>query len=273
MLKPQCIYASSINPFVNLAYEHHLFQKTALPCLLLYRNRKSVIIGRNQNPWLETNPQLLKQRQIDLVRRYSGGGTVYHDLGNVNYCYMTSRRDFTRLYAIQTLCSMLKERGLDVSVNDRHDLLLGGKKISGSAFKIAKDRAYAHGTMLLNADLSDVRNLLQSAKQIKLTHGTESVRSPVANLELDHTTFMRAASTAFGCEIPKTVDEDEALAIPEVRASAESLQTWTWMYGQTPRFQVELWGGYEASIVRGIIDSVRKDSIDIRHPLLATRFQ
>ncbi|ORY73387.1 hypothetical protein BCR37DRAFT_232641 [Protomyces lactucae-debilis] len=269
----RCIIAASTNPYVNLAYEHHLFQHTKLPCLLLYRNRKSVVVGRNQNPWLETDPKLLAKNKVDLVRRYSGGGTVYHDLGNVNYCYMTTRRDFTRLFAIQTICEMLEAKGKDVCVNDRHDLLLSGKKVSGSAFKIAKERAYAHGTMLLSADLASVSPFLQSAKRIHLTHGTESVRSPVANLEIDHNEFMLAASHAFGCMSPQTVIEKEALAISDVREAAESLQSWAWMYGQTPRFKVQLEDSYEASIVRGRVDAVYKDGEAVPHPLISEPFQ
>lgn len=129
--------------------------------LLLYRNSSCVIIGRNQNPWTEVNIKLLNESKIPLIRRKSGGGTVFHDLGNTNYCVMMPRDVFKRSTSVTMIADALSNLDIPAKVNSRYDIVLGDKKISGSAYKIANDKSYHHGTMLIDTDLGHLRNILK----------------------------------------------------------------------------------------------------------------
>lgn len=123
--------------FTNLAYEEYLFQKQfrlfKSPILFLWRNRPSVVIGRFQNPWIEVNVPVAKANSINIARRVSGGGTVYHDLGNLNISFITSRKDYNRKKNLGIICDVVKELipEANVFVNGRDDIILNDKwKIS-----------------------------------------------------------------------------------------------------------------------------------------------
>ena len=137
--------------------------------LLLYRNSSCVIIGRNQNPWIEANMNTVYNKsinnsnelQIPLIRRKSGGGTVYHDLGNTNYCVMMPRSEFKRSTSVTMVSQALEQLDIPASVNSRYDIVIGDKKISGSAYKIANNKSYHHGTMLIDTDLKVLGDALK----------------------------------------------------------------------------------------------------------------
>jgi lipoate-protein ligase A len=151
-----------IDPWINLAFEEYLFRKKELMnVLLLYRNSSSVIIGRNQNPWIEANIKLLNELKIPLIRRMSGGGTVFHDLGNTNYCVMMPREKFKRSTSVTMIANALQNLDIPAKVNSRYDIVLGDKKISGSAYKIANNKSYHHGTMLIDTDISQLYDALK----------------------------------------------------------------------------------------------------------------
>jgi lipoate-protein ligase A len=151
-----------IDPWINLAFEEYLFRKKELMnVLLLYRNSSSVIIGRNQNPWIEANIKLLNELKIPLIRRMSGGGTVFHDLGNTNYCVMMPREEFKRSTSVTMIANALQNLDIPAKVNSRYDIVLGDKKISGSAYKIANNKSYHHGTMLIDTDISQLYDALK----------------------------------------------------------------------------------------------------------------
>lgn len=203
------IYQShSLDPYVNLSIEHFLLENAPADSsiLFLYVNRPCVVIGRNQNPWLETNlraiqndrvrdPEGLRSDGEDVlyVRRRSGGGAVYHDEGNLNYSVISPRTSFTRNKHVEMVVRALHRIGAtSTSVNDRHDIVMSlgeeeneiPRKISGSAFKLTRNRALHHGTCLL--DTPNIDNLgffLRSpARDYIKAKGVESVRSPVANI-------------------------------------------------------------------------------------------
>lgn len=258
----QMFISNSNSPEVNLAFEHYLFENSQLPCLLLYRNRPSVIIGRNQNPWLEADLSHLEAHDIGLFRRYSGGGTVYHDLGNTNYCYMMPRQEFDRDTTAQRLVTALRSAGLDVALNARHDVIVntasGWKKCSGSAYKISKDRAYAHGTMLLSSNLETLGPALRARDWGIKGNGVESVRSKVSNLGIEHELFCALVSDAFEMD-PQSVKEVEMIEMPGVKESIQQLQSLNWKYEQTPPFtQLFCVNGLQIlmSIRRGRIESI-----------------
>lgn len=205
------IYQSlSSDPFVNLSIEHFLLENAPSDsCILfLYINRPCVVIGRNQNPWLETNLQALQNDRrasnrssadgVLYVRRRSGGGAVFHDEGNLNYSVISPRSTFTRNKHAEMVVRALHRIGAtNTSVNDRHDIVMASeaegsgasseplmRKISGSAFKLKSQRALHHGTCLL--DCPNIHNigsfLRSSARDYIKGKGVESVRSPVGNV-------------------------------------------------------------------------------------------
>lgn len=164
-----------------------------------------MVIGRNQNPWRETNVFALRQHDIPLIRRKSGGGTVYHDLGNVNYSVMMPSTVFDRDEHALMICSainpILAAKGNNVRVNERHDIVdKFGRKVSGSAYKLQRQKSYHHGTMLLSSKLENLRGMLRRDKaemgEID-SSGVESVHSSVANLSIGISEFIKAVTHKF----------------------------------------------------------------------------
>ncbi|OGM41808.1 putative lipoyltransferase and lipoate-protein ligase [Aspergillus bombycis] len=198
------VYQSlSTDPYVNLSIEHFLLENAPpdSSILFLYVNQPCVVIGRNQNPWHETNLLALQndresntQGKNDnsalLVRRRSGGGAVYHDEGNLNYSVISPRTTFTRNKHAEMVVRALHRVGAtNTSVNDRHDIVMSigqsqPRKISGSAFKLTRHRALHHGTCLLDTpNIHRLGSFLRSpARDYIKAKGVESVRSPVANV-------------------------------------------------------------------------------------------
>lgn len=204
------IYQSrSTDPYVNLSIEHFLLENAPADSsiLFLYINRPCVVIGRNQNPWLETDLRALyNDRRRDAVpddaavyvRRRSGGGAVFHDEGNLNYSVISPRGPFTRnKHAEMVVRGLHRVGAVDTSVNERHDIVMTSpeeshgdsneplaRKVSGSAFKLTRHRALHHGTCLLDSpNIHDLGRFLRSpARGYIQAKGVESVRSPVANV-------------------------------------------------------------------------------------------
>ncbi|ORY90879.1 hypothetical protein BCR35DRAFT_108826 [Leucosporidium creatinivorum] len=253
------IYVSdSHNPWFNLAFEDWIFRKTdpRAVVLYMYRNDPSVIIGRNQNPWKEINLHQLNDLGIPFVRRKSGGGTVYHDLGNTNYCVFVPREQFERRINAELVARALNEVKIPANVNERNDICVEGFKVSGSAFKLVNARAYHHGTMLIDAKLGDLRGVLGTTKHTLITKGVPSVSSPVRNLvqwnsDFGHEKFVGAVSEEF----KKTYGEFEEVQVTRVNESelerneyvkgvSDELQSWDWQWGSTPEFTHDIEGSF-----------------------------
>ena len=270
----QSYMSTSHDPYLNLSIEHYLLQRSApdSALLFLYRNRPSVIIGRNQNPWLEVNLALLNESgdrpeteppglgTVDLVRRRSGGGTVFHDEGNVNWTIICPSSKFTRDKHAEMVVRALRFCGVDRSrVNERHDLVLdqgphsgdsdpddnhvtpythmdkdGPRplKVSGSAYKLTRNRALHHGTCLLSSpNLNIIPHYLHSpAKRFITARGVESVSSPVGNILVEEKSFIEAVSDQFASMYPTQekprLEEvgEELLAVDEIRKGFDELK-------------------------------------------------
>jgi lipoate-protein ligase A len=197
----QVFFSNSHNPYFNLAFEDYLFKNLKnIPILFFYINQPSIIIGRAQNPWLECNLELMKENNILLARRQSGGGAVYHDLGNLNFSILSPLLPIN--YFNKDLNLNLIKKSLSdfqipsdlISIGPRHDLWVNYKnsnyKFSGCAFRQTKDKAFHHGTLLLNTDLAALTNYLTPSllfknlenKDLEKIKGVKSVKSPVLNL-------------------------------------------------------------------------------------------
>lgn len=214
LARPLQIYHSpSTNPYLNLSIEHHLLQHTHpdSTILFLYANSPCVVIGRNQNPWLETNLRQLRHDSIALVRRRSGGGTVFHDLGNMNWSVICPPALFDRDRHAEMVTRALRKLGVrGARVNERHDIVMdvveGERrtgtstfKVSGSAYKLTRTRSLHHGTCLLSVgDLGRVGRLLRSpAEGFIKARGVESVRSPIRNVGVGREEFVDAVVGEF----------------------------------------------------------------------------
>ena len=201
------LLSDSYDPWFNLAVEDCIFREmTTQRVLFLWRNAETVVIGQAQNPWKECNTRRMEEDGIRLARRSSGGGAVFHDLGNTCFTFMAGKPEYDKSVSTGIILNALKTLGIDASASGRNDLVVqtpeGERKISGSAYRETVDRGFHHGTLLLNADLSRLANYLNPDVKKLQAKGITSVRSRVANLNefvpgIDHQQISTAVAEAF----------------------------------------------------------------------------
>ena len=239
---------------VNLALEEHVLRNrmSADDLLLFYINAPSIIIGRNQNTIEEVNSEVVLDRGITVVRRISGGGAVYHDLGNLNFSFMTPsvHGRFNR-YELFTrpVIEVLHDLGVPAELGGRNDILAGGRKISGNAQFARPDRMFSHGTLLFDSNLDDVTAALIPKPGKVESKGVKSIRSRVANIseflsapitvtELRERIIERIFGTRDRSMVP-TLELTDA-DWDEVRALVErKYGSWDWNYGENPPCNVQ----------------------------------
>jgi len=241
------------DPFVNLAWEEYLLRKRpdAEWNVFLYRDRPSVVIGRNQNPWTESAPECWNGMGAPVARRVSGGGTVVHDLGNANLTVIGPRRHYDPRRHILLLRDVLRAWGApDADEDDRQSLFIDGRKISGSAFMLTARRALQHGTLLLRADLDRLRRWLVPGLSGVETHAQPSRRVPVMNLaerlpnaawEHFRATVIRTVQAHFAetgaCPAGGVkVEKMDPAAVPDLGEFLARYRSWKWRFGRTPEF-------------------------------------
>lgn len=193
------IYTSHIRcVFSNLLLEDYLLHNTNSEqvCLLFYQNEDSVVIGRNQALFAEMD---IDDIQWKIVRRFSGGGAVFHDAGNINYSVIMPRSIFDRRWAAEMVCEGLRDLNSKITLNGRSDICLESYKCGGSAYRIIKDKAYHHGTLLLSADLSKLKRALTPSVVIVEKPSVQSVVSKVVNFSpiIDNAEFIDRVSRKF----------------------------------------------------------------------------
>lgn len=252
MAKLKVFLSDSFNPHLNLATEEWIFHNLdpSQQVLFLWRNEETVVIGRNQNPWSECNLAKMKTDQVHLARRTTGGGAVFHDLGNTNFTFLSPKESYKRDNNVQIIFDALKGFGITGEASGRNDLLIpfhdGPRKFSGSAYREKKDRAFHHGTLLLHADLTRLGNYLTPNPKKLQAKGKESVRARVANLNevvesIKHDNIVESMVASFE-KFYGTKAEIEPLTmtslqqIPELKAQYDSLSSWDWLYGSTLEF-------------------------------------
>lgn len=175
------------DPYYNLAFEEYVLKNyTDDDYLILWQNENTIVMGLHQNPYEEINMAKAEELQVNIVRRSTGGGTVYHDMGNLNYSYITDWDqgqdvDFGKL--LQPVIEAFGEYGLKVELKGRNDLLIEGKKISGNAQTLVKNRLLQHGTLLVNSDLEFLSGVLNVSPDKFQSKSVKSVRSRVANIQ------------------------------------------------------------------------------------------
>ncbi|CAD5229457.1 unnamed protein product [Bursaphelenchus okinawaensis] len=279
--KSTCLYK-------NLALEEWLFRNHDLEqseeSVLLWSNTPSVVIGRYQNPWLESNLSFCDTRKINVVRRFSGGGAVFHDLGNLNISVLTSHKRHNRPRNLALIAEQLNTLlGISIGLNTRDDLLLpGDRKISGTAARIAKGRAYHHLTLLVDTDLAALSLSLRSPLQgLIQTNATRSVRAKaVGQLKQDVpgiTTkeIKDIVIAGFGKQNVETqiieIEENEVIdeeKRPGITTKYDELRTSEWLVEKTPKFTLTLPEGNFIVDKGRVINSVSPKLKNDTFPLL-----
>lgn len=280
--------SSSTDIFENLALEDWIHNRVDLQSrsiLFLWRNAAAVVIGRHQNPWQECQVELLRQMGVPVARRRSGGGTVYHDLGNINMTFFTSKKKYDRMRNLGVVTGALKalRPNLDVCATERFDIILNRcYKISGTAARLGRKSAYHHCTLLCSADRSVLSSVLKSSCAGIKSNATPSVPSPVTNLSdhdptLNPDSLMDAIASRYNQEFHLdspvlTVDPGSEVLLPGIHKINSELKHWDWVYGKTPKFSISTSFtvektniGLEMNIKNGLVEAC---VLDVPHDWL-----
>ena len=274
------IETTSHDPFFNQAFEDYVFRTFREDeVLLLWRNRPAVVVGCYQNICREVHVRALLEQNVPVVRRMSGGGTVYHDLGNLNYTLITGQSgalDYGRCLA--PVLRALNALGVPAQKSRTCDMTVDGKKISGSAQKIANGRVLHHGTLLFDADLTRLDEITTGRKNDAFcSKGTQSAICAVTNLrpylreDCEIVTFARQLAQKILPPGAKTVRLTQAQLADVRRLAAELYQSWDWTWRKTPAFTYEKTAEFAGRPIRvryearhGLIRNaaVQSDAID-----------
>ena len=241
------------DPRINLAIEEYALNTMDVEkdsFLLFYINQPSIIIGRNQNTIEEINTDFVEQNGIIPVRRLSGGGAVYHDLGNLNFSFLTkddgdSFRNFKKF--TQPVVDALKKMGVDAELSGRNDILAEGKKISGNAQFSTRGRMFSHGTLMFDTEIDAVVSALKVKKEKIESKGIKSIRSRVTNIVdlLDKPMTVEEFRLAILSSIFGGEDKVQYWELTEEdwvnihKLSEERYQKWEWNYGKSPKFNIQ----------------------------------
>lgn len=263
----------SQDPFYNLAFEETVLRsRRSGEYLLLWQNDNTIVIGQNQNAEGEINRAFVEAHQIHVVRRTTGGGAVYHDLGNLNYSFITdvgddgiSIRRFT-----EPVVAALRSLGLNAEASGRNDILVEGRKVSGTAQRRHGGRILHHGTLLFDANPGMVAGALNVDPEKFRSKSTKSVRSRIGNIrdflpnDMELPAFWAYLKDALsgGGLTPGALSAGELAEVD--RLKREKYDTWEWNYGRSPKFDVRCkryWDGgcleANVSIANGVITDVR----------------
>lgn len=241
----RCIITPETLPYHNLALEEYLTLHTEPgECILyLWQNERTVVIGRNQDAWQECRVAALEADGGHLVRRLSGGGAVYHDLGNLNYTFMVRQPDYDVQRQLAVILRAVQSLGAAAKQSGRNDVLIQGRKFSGSAFYRSGDFCYQHGTLLLQVDAAQMEKYLNVSLAKLASKSIASVRARVTNLAdwvpgLTTERMVQAMRTAFGevYGLPVETLGEAALPAAEIAARQQHFADESWIFGRRQEF-------------------------------------
>lgn len=263
-VKKSVFISQSNDAFTNLALEDWIYRNfdfTHHHILMLWINKPTVVVGRHQNPFAETNVSQLARNDIELARRNSGGGAVYHDLGNLNCTFFVPRARYDRKYNLNLITRALyREYAINADISDRDDITVMGKKISGTAAKLGQPNAYHHCTLLVNSNKLHLGESLAKDEAEIISKATASVPSPIKNLaDVNRAVNIQQLLSAIGYEFLRTpatqlTDGGRDLLMkqlgfqlinptekwfPGLNELRENFASWDWRFGKTPKFSVQ----------------------------------
>lgn len=237
------------DPHINLAIEEYALRHITIaePIVLFYVNDPSVIIGRNQNSIEEVDPVYIKENEINLVRRLSGGGAVYHDHGNLNFSFVTNgARDLHNFSKFnEPIIAALRELGVDAALHGKSDIFAGGKKISGNAQYASKGRMFSHGTLLFDTNLEHLLKAINPRGMVIESKAVQSIRNFVTNIRdllPQDMTIDALRETLLDALFDGNVVEYELTAVEwqQIEEIADArFRSWDWNVGHTPKFNIQ----------------------------------
>lgn len=292
-----CITDHRTDPYFNLAAEEYLLKNTKEEYFMLWRNEPSIVVGKHQNALAEIDLTYVREKGIKVARRVSGGGTVFHDLGNLNFSFISNGEEGKlinyRKFATP-IVEVLGNLGIEATFSKRDDILIDGMKISGNASHVYKTRVLHHGTLLFSSDLSDLSKALKTDAERYTDKAVKSVRSKVTNISqhlaqdmdvnaLRDKIMEYILETWQGSKLYE-YSEADIRAIEELKV--ERFSTWDWNFGYSPKYKfskqvtVEQGSfGVEMKVVSGRIEEIfiqadflgRTDTTEIERVLTGVR--
>lgn len=241
----------STDPAFNLALEQYVFDKLdrSKEYFMLWQNNNAVIVGKNQNTFGEVNPKVIEENDVKVIRRLSGGGAVYHDLGNLNFTFIMDAKDASDLdikLFCQPVASLLQELGVDAQVNGRNDITIDGKKFSGNSQYLKEGRIMHHGTLMFHSNLDFVAAVLNVAGDKFQSKAAKSVKSRVTNVkpflkeDLSLEEFQnKLVEYVFGENSIETYELTEKDFQEIEKIKKERYTQWDWNYGKSPEYTVQ----------------------------------
>ncbi|MDO4392962.1 MAG: lipoate--protein ligase [Bacillota bacterium] len=250
--------SDNFKPYENLSVEEYLLEDCHEDeCIMyLWQNKKTVVIGKNQNAWKECQAENLEKDGGYVVRRLSGGGAVYHDTGNLNFTFLVRKENYDLDKQLQVIINAVNSLGIKAEKSGRNDILAEGRKFSGNAFYRKGDYCYHHGTLMVDVDTGALLRYLTVSDAKLKSKGVASVKSRVTNLkalnpeitiESLKESLIEAFQSVYGLKATERTMED----IPQelLKSKVDRFSSWDWIYGRKIDFQYELTGKTEAGEV------------------------
>jgi len=244
------ITLDSTSPYHNLATEEYLLQQTTDNIFMLWQNDNTIVVGKHQNTAAEINQEYVDSHQVNVVRRLTGGGAVFHDIGNLNFTFIQNvaagNKEIDFLRYLKPIVDALQSLGVPAEFSGRNDLVINGQKISGNAMTFFGNRVLEHGTLLFSSQMADVSAALRVDPDKFIDKAVKSVRSRVTNIS-DHLPkpmtvlefkdylmdyIMRQNQIT---ELQNLTDKEETIVEQLVK---EKYATWEWNYGKSPEYSM-----------------------------------
>ncbi|HPF52927.1 MAG TPA: lipoate--protein ligase [Draconibacterium sp.] len=241
-----CMQLNNTNAYFCLAAEEYLLKNFDDDIFMLWQSKDTVVVGKHQNTLAEINYPFIREKNVTVARRISGGGTVFHDAGNVNFCYIKnvgSPSEISFKMFTEPVVEALARLGIEATTSGRNDLLINGLKISGNAEHVYKNRVLHHGTLLFNSDLENLGQAIKVVPGKYESKAVESNRSKVANISgfLDKemtteefTRFLLDVQLMNPANSFYALTDEDVFRIEELMK--EKFSTWEWNYGYSPKY-------------------------------------